>query len=58
MRGCGGGLGIGSIVAVLLSWSLNHSPLWALIDFFFGWLYVIYAFLTRWPEISRLLGIH
>ena len=45
--GCGGGIGIGTIIAVLLSWSLHHSILWAAIHGFFGWLYVVYYLITR-----------
>ena len=40
--GFGGGVGLGGILAVVLSWSTNHSILWAIIHFIFGWLYVIY----------------
>ena len=39
--GCGCG-GLGGIIAVLLSWTVNHSILWAILHFFFSWLYVIY----------------
>lgn len=43
MRGIlGGGIGLGSVIAVVISWSVNHSVLWAIIHGFFGWLYVIY----------------
>lgn len=48
MRGAvGGGIGLGSVIAVVISWSVNHSILWAIIHGFFGWLYVIYYFITR-----------
>lgn len=36
------GIGLGSILAVIISWVANHSIIWAIIHFFFGWLYVIY----------------
>lgn len=36
------GIGIGAIVAAILSWSVNHSILWALVHGFFGWFYLIY----------------
>ena len=36
------GIGLGSAIAVCISWSLHHSILWALIHGLFGWLYVIY----------------
>ena len=39
--GCGG-IGIGSLLAIILSWDLNHSFVWAFIHMLFGWFYVIY----------------
>lgn len=36
------GLGLGALIAVLCSWSINHSILWAILHAFFGWFYVIY----------------
>jgi hypothetical protein len=41
------GIGIGSIIAIVASWSRNHSVLWAIIHAFFGWAYVIYFVVTR-----------
>lgn len=43
----GGGIGLGSIIAVLASWSRNESILWAILHAFLGWLYVIYFVFTR-----------
>ncbi|HEX8298251.1 MAG TPA: hypothetical protein VF594_03750 [Rubricoccaceae bacterium] len=43
----GGGIGLGTVVAAVLSWSANHSILWLIIHGFLGWFYVIYYFLTR-----------
>ncbi|UAY51082.1 hypothetical protein [Ferruginibacter albus] len=40
------GVGLGTIVAVVISWSRNKSILWAIIHGILGWLYVIYALLT------------
>ncbi len=37
------GLGLGTIIAVVISWSRNKSILWAIIHGILGWLYVIYA---------------
>jgi hypothetical protein len=48
--GCGcsvGGFGIGTVIAVVVSWSLYHSILWAAIHGFFGWFYVIYYLITH-----------
>lgn len=44
-EGAGVGLGLGAVLAVVLSWSVNHSILWAIIHGWFGWLYVMYYLL-------------
>jgi len=36
------GIGFGSALAIAISYSNNHSILWAIIHGIFGWLYVIY----------------
>ncbi|MFN4113112.1 MAG: hypothetical protein ACK4GD_04145 [Sphingomonadaceae bacterium] len=41
------GIGLGSAIAVAISWGLHQSIIWAIIHGFFGWLYVIYYALTR-----------
>ena len=41
------GIGLGSAIAVAVSWSLHKSLVWAIIHGFLGWLYVIYYALTR-----------
>ncbi len=41
------GIGMGSALAITISWSLHKSILWAIIQGFFGWLYVVYYALTR-----------
>jgi len=38
----GAGIGIGNIIAIVISWSVNHSVLWALIHGILGWLYIVY----------------
>lgn len=40
--GACGGIGIGTVVAIVLSWSINHSVLWAIVHGFFGWFYLLY----------------
>jgi len=40
------GVGLGTIIAVVLSWSRNKSILWAIIHGLFGWLYVIYVLIV------------
>ena len=39
-------IGLGTIVACIASWTTNHSIGWLIVHGFFGWLYVIYWFLT------------
>ena len=46
----GGGLGLGSVIAVVCSWQRNKSILWAILAGIFGWLYVIYFAVTRRPD--------
>lgn len=41
------GIGMGSALAIAISWSLHKSILWAIIQGFFGWFYVLYYALTR-----------
>lgn len=36
------GIGIGAVIAIVLSWATNHSVLWAVVHALFGWLYVFY----------------
>jgi hypothetical protein len=41
------GIGLGSAIAVAISWSANKSIIWAAIHGFLSWFYVIYYALTR-----------
>lgn len=41
------GIGLGSAIAVAISWSVHKSIIWAAIQGFFGWFYVLYYALTR-----------
>jgi hypothetical protein len=36
------GIGFGSALAITISWSANHSILWAILHGVFSWFYVIY----------------
>ena len=36
------GIGFGSALAITISWSANHSILWAMLHGLFSWFYVIY----------------
>jgi len=40
------GVGLGSVIAVTISWSLNQSVLWTVIHGIFGWFYVFYFILV------------
>ena len=41
------GFGLGSAIAVAISWSLHQSILWAIVHGFFGWFYVVYYAIVR-----------
>lgn len=41
------GVGLGSAIAVAVSWSANQSIIWAIIHGFLSWIYVIYYAFTR-----------
>jgi len=43
----GPGIGLGTIIAVVISWSRNKSILWAIVHGILGWIYVIYALLVK-----------
>jgi hypothetical protein len=49
----GPGIGLGSLLAVLICWRRNESILLAILAFFLGWLYVIYAII--FPKRRRML---
>jgi hypothetical protein len=44
-----GGISFGSALAIVISWSLHQSIVWAIIHGVFSWFYVIYYALTRFP---------
>ncbi len=46
------GIGLGSAIAVAISWSLHKSIIWAIVHGFFGWFYVAYYAVTRPGGIS------
>jgi hypothetical protein len=41
------GISFGSALAIVISWSVNKSILWAIFHGLLSWLYVIYYALTR-----------
>ena len=49
-----GGIGVGTVLAIVLSWTANHSILWAIIHGFLSWIYVIYYALIKYKVIAPL----
>jgi hypothetical protein len=45
--GAAGGYLLGTVIAVVLSWSRNASILWCILHGIFSWAYVIYFAFTR-----------
>jgi hypothetical protein len=41
------GLSFGSALAIVISWSVNKSILWAILHGIFSWFYVIYYAIIR-----------
>ena len=41
------GIGLGSALAIAISWTKSQSILWAIFHGFLGWFYVIYHAFTR-----------
>lgn len=41
------GIGLGTAIAVAISWSVNKSIFWAIVHGILSWLYVIYYAFTR-----------
>jgi hypothetical protein len=54
--GCAGCLaapyGLGSTLAVVLSWDANHALGWAVIHGLLSWFYVFYYVVANWSRIS------
>jgi hypothetical protein len=44
------GIGIGAVIAAVISYSVNKSILWAFLHGAFGWLYIFYALMTGQVE--------
>jgi protein-S-isoprenylcysteine O-methyltransferase Ste14 len=44
------GIGLGSVIAAIISWERNKSVLWAILSGIFSWFYVIYFLFTRKNE--------
>lgn len=48
----GSGVGLGSIIAFMLSYCTWHSIGWGILHAIFGWVYILY-FAIRYTEILR-----
>lgn len=40
--GCGCHIGLGGLIAGIISWTTHHSILWTAVHAVLGWLYVVY----------------
>ena len=40
-------IGVGTIIAIMASWTRNKSVLWAIFHAILGWFYVVYYVITR-----------
>lgn len=47
MASAGSGIGLGSILALIMSWIINQSLGYAFVHAILGWLYVVYVLLTQ-----------
>lgn len=45
------GCGIGSLIAIFLSYAINQSFWWAVLHMLFGWTYIVYALFFRFHDI-------
>ncbi len=43
----GSSIGFGAVLAIVMSWTVNKSIIWAIIHGLFGWIYVIYYILVK-----------
>lgn len=41
------GVAFGTVLAVVISWSIHQSILWAILHGLFGWFYVVYYAIMR-----------
>lgn len=41
------GISLGAAIAVVVSWSVNHSIGWAIVHGILGWFYVVYKLIER-----------
>lgn len=42
------GIGLGTVLAIIMSWTTHQSILWVIIHGFLGWFYVIYFLLFQY----------
>jgi len=46
------GYGLGSLLAAILSWDLNHAVGWVVIHGLLSWFYVIYRLIVDWDRLK------
>ena len=47
------GIGLGSAIAIVISWSRNGSVLFAIIHGLLSWLYIIYYLVTKNDKVDK-----
>jgi uncharacterized membrane protein YkgB len=47
------GIGLGSAIAVVISWSRNRSVIFAIIHGILGWLYIVYYLITKNDNLNK-----
>jgi len=52
-KGCSfGGIGVGNVVAAILSWCTWHSVGWTIVHLILGWLYVIFWLIKYYGRVQ------
>lgn len=41
-------IGLGTVLAVAISWTVNHSIMWAILHGLFGWTYIAYYIVMKY----------
>ena len=50
------GIGIGSVIAIVVSWSIHKSIMWAILHGIFGWFYILYYMIVRKDQKEHTLN--
>jgi hypothetical protein len=46
-----GGIGVGSVIAIILMWQVHHSILWCILGAFLSWFYVAFYVLRYYLNL-------